>query len=102
MAGLPASLGALTDPSVTLSRLHDGRSGNEHIAFTLTLLAYSNHFPLYSYEDVVAIRTGQVDTLLTFIGANSFFDLNLERKLDASASAHLRSLRLVFQAPAKT
>jgi hypothetical protein len=101
VGGLQAKLGVLTDPSVSVSPLAGGHLGDQSVGFTLTFIAYQNQFPIYTYEDVDFIRTGQVDALTTFVGTYTYFDLKLERRLDARVSAHLRSMRLVYQEPSK-
>jgi hypothetical protein len=102
VGGFPASLGPLTDPSVSLSPLNYGHLSDPNVAFTVTFSVDSGTYPLYSYEDVVVIRQGQEDALLTFFSQGYPFDLTLEHQLEEKMAVHLRALRLVYVHPTRT
>jgi hypothetical protein len=93
-------LGSVSDPSVSMYSLQSGLTGIEVTAFTISFSALQDrNFPIYTYTDVVFLRRGQEDALLTFTALGSPFDLTLEQRLERVFIKRLDSLRLVYLPP---
>jgi hypothetical protein len=71
------------------------RAGDQSTSFSFFFNNRVSANYIITFEDVVIIRQGQKDAMLTFFGIENPLEPKLEQTLDAAVDAHLRSLVLI-------
>jgi hypothetical protein len=92
-AGVGAVGPAPSDYTVSVAPVTLGRAGDQSTAFSYDF-NYSGLVAVDLFDDVVLVRQGRTDALLTFTGYGSPLETQLERSLERTIVRHLRLVAL--------